>query len=310
MSEYLLALLGFILLIGSGKYLVKGSVAFARYFGLSTMVIGLTVVAFGTSAPELLVSAQAAIDGHPEIALGNVIGSNISNIALVLAITAIIFPILAKRSTILKDIPVMLLVSLLFFLLVQDGTLKRPEGIIFIALLAILVYFKIRTSKTDEPDNTVDKPGSYQLWKAIFLIVLSSVGLVYGARFLVHNVVIIAGELHVSERVISITVIAVGTSLPELTTSVMAAIQKEMDISVGNIIGSNIFNILSVLGITSVIKPIHVNPVINYDIIWMIIISFLLFVLLLPLKKSRLSRLDGIILIAVYVYYIYMLFSV
>lgn len=307
--NYLLASLGLILLIGSGKYLVKGSVGLASYFGLSTLVIGVTVVAFGTSTPELLVSVQAALKDHPEISLGNVIGSNISNIAIVLAITAIILPIPVNRNSLFRDWPVMMAVSLIFFLVIQDNFLSRLEGVGFNLMLVAFVYFTLKFSKknTDKAIKGIEK---MNIWLAIGFILISSLGLVFGAGLLVENAVEIASSLHVSERAISITVIAVGTSLPELTTSVMAAIQKETDISVGNIIGSNIFNILSVLGITAIIKPIPVNPVINIDVIWMLLISVLLFVLLMPLKRSRLSRFGGIILLGVYVYYIYTLFSV
>lgn len=307
--NYLLASLGLILLIGSGKYLVKGSVGLASYFGLSTLVIGVTVVAFGTSAPELLVSVQAAIKDHPEISLGNVIGSNISNIAIVLALTAIILPIPVKRNSLFRDWPVMMAVSLIFYLFIQDNFLSRLEGIGFNIMLVAFVYFTLKSSKKNT-DKTIKGLEKMNIWLAIGFILISSVGLVVGAGLLVENAVTIANSLHVSERAISITVIAVGTSLPELTTSVMAAIQKETDISVGNIIGSNIFNILSVLGITAIIKPIPVNPIINIDVIWMLIISVLLFVLLMPLKRSRLSRFGGIILMGVYVYYIYTLFAV
>lgn len=308
--NYLWTLAGFVLLIGSGKYLVKGSVALASWFGLSTLVIGVTVVAFGTSAPELLVSTQAALKDHPEISLGNVIGSNISNIAIVLALTALILPIPVKRKSLLRDWPFMMAVSLLFFLVIQDGTLSRIEGIGFNLLLIVFVLFTLKSSGKNSDDKSVDTTVKMRPWKAGLIILISAAGLVFGANLLVENAVIIAKSLDVSEKAISITMIAVGTSLPELTTSIMAALQKETDISIGNIIGSNIFNILSVLGITSIIKPIPVARDIFIDIIWMLIISALLFLFLLPLRKSKLSRFEGILLLGVYVYYIYTLFSV
>ncbi len=307
--NYLWALAGFILLIASGKYLVKGSVALAAWFGLSTLVIGVTVVAFGTSAPELLVSSKAALKGHPEISLGNVIGSNISNIAIVLALTSLILPIPVKKNSLLRDWPVMMAVSLLFYFIIQDGLLSRTEGIGFNLILIVFIFFTIRVSRSVKDDHPKEGIEKMSIWKAILMIVISALGLVLGADLLVENAVEIATSLDVSERVISITMIAIGTSLPELTTSIIAAIQKETDISVGNIIGSNIFNILSVLGISAIIKPIEVPKAIHSDILWMLAISALLFLFLLPLKKAKLSRIEGLLLLGVYVYYIYTLFA-
>ena len=307
---YLLALLGFVLLIGSGRFLVKASVSLAAYFGVSTLVIGVTVVAFGTSAPELLVSVQAALNGHPEIALGNVIGSNISNIALVLALTAIILPIPVKRSSFVFDWPFMMAVSILFYVFSLDLILGRGEGIVFNILLVAFVVFSIRRSKQSKQKTRVQDKESVNIYLTLGIIIASCLGLIFGAKFLVDSAVYIAGELGVSERAISISMIAIGTSLPELSTSIIAAIQKETDISVGNIIGSNIFNILSVLGITSIIKPIQLTQLtVDVDILWMLAISALLFLLILPLKKPGLSRFKGFFLLSVYVFYIYRVFT-
>ncbi len=305
--EYLLAVLGFALLVGSGKYLVMGSVSLANHYKLSTLVIGVTVVAFGTSAPELFVSLQAALKGFPEMSVGNVVGSNISNIGLVLAITVIILPIRVNRISITSDWPVMMLVSLLFFVLVQNKWLGRIEGFIFVLFLISYVVYSLRISRKQQKSGDRDIPApKISVTAAIFLILASCAGLVGGSNLLVENAALIARNFGISERAISITMLAIGTSMPELVTSVMAAIQKETDISVGNIIGSNIFNILSVLGITAMIKPIRLSPMmVNIDIPWMLAISFLLFLLLIPLKKGVLSRLDGVVLILVYVFYIY-----
>ncbi len=311
LGTYLLALLGFILLIGSGRFLVKASVSLAAYFGISTLVIGVTVVAFGTSAPELLVSIQAAVKGHPEIAIGNVIGSNISNIALVLALTAIILPIPVKKASFKFDWPVMMAVSVLFYILSLDLMLSRWEGLSFTILLIAFIVFSIRNSRQTEKSSVAKEKTSVNLYSTIAIIIASSLGLVLGANLLVDSAVFIAGKLGVSERAISISMIAIGTSLPELSTSIIAAIQKETDISVGNIIGSNIFNILSVLGITAIIKPIELTPLmVNVDMLWMLAISLLLFVLILPLKKPGLSRFNGFLLLSVYVFYIYRVFTI
>ncbi len=310
--EYLLTVLGFAILVASGKYLVIGSVSLARYLKISTLVIGVTVVAFGTSAPELLVSLQAAFKGHPEIAIGNVVGSNISNIALVLAITAIILPISVSPNSIRIDWPIMMGVSILLYFFVRNNELSRTEGIIFNIILIIFVAFSIRSSrkKMQLLDAGIHPKPQKSIFISLLFILLSCAGLFLGADLLVDNVSIIATSLGVSERAISVTVIAVGTSLPELVTSVMAAIQKEADISIGNIIGSNIFNILSVLGITAIINPLDVaSAFVNVDILWMIGISLLMLILMRPWKNAKIGRIDGIILLSSYLAYIFIVFK-
>ncbi len=308
--EYLYVLLGFALLIGSGKYLVDGSVSLAQHFRISTLVIGVTVVAFGTSAPELLVSIQAALKGYPEMSAGNVIGSNISNIGLVLAVTAMILPLRINRNSVLIDWPVMMAVSILFYLLVLNQRLGRLEGLIFMVLLIAYVIVSLSLSRRKMRSEGIVHPVPARgIGVAVILVVASSAGLVAGSSLLVDNAAIIARDFGISERAISITLLAIGTSLPELVTSVMAALQKEPDISVGNIIGSNIFNILSVLGLTAIISPLHISrTMVRIDTLWMMAFAALLFVLMLPLKNSRLGRLDGLILLLAYVFYIYLVF--
>lgn len=308
--EYLFTLLGFIILIGSGNFLVKGSVSFAKHFGLSTLVIGVTIVAFGTSAPELLVSLQAALANHPEMALGNVIGSNISNIALVLAITAIIVPIPVNRNSVITDWPVMMAASLLLGVFVLDQSVNRVEGLIFNLALVLFVWYSIRKSRKKKTyTEKTEQIGRYSLTVSIIIIILSCAGLAVGARLLVMNATIIAQELGVSERAIGISMLAIGTSLPELVTSVIAAIQKEADISVGNIIGSNIFNILFVIGITAIIKPIYVDKVMLWDIGVMIVISLVLFFMIIPSERGRIIRAEGLILLACYLIYMVYVFN-
>ena len=309
--EYLYSLLGFIILLGSGNFLVKGSVSLAQYFKVSKLFIGLTIVAFGTSAPELIISLQAAIKGHPEISLGNVIGSNISNIALVLALAALIAPIHVKRSSVVIDWPVMMLAGVLFYVFSYDGWLSRMEGIIFIILLIVYVFFSLRYSRNQQRISAeVPSKPRFSLFVSICIAVASSVGLLIGADLLINNATIIAENIGVSERVISVSVIAVGTSLPEMITSILAATQKESDISIGNIVGSNIFNIFSVLGIVAIVKPLPVSEVIrNFDTLWMIGISFFLLLILLPARKSIISRFDGLLLFSIYIIYIYLVFT-
>ena len=309
--EYLYSFTGFIILLGSGNYLVRGSVSLAHHYNVSTLVIGLTVVAFGTSAPELIVSLQAAVKGHPEIALGNVIGSNISNIALVLAIAAMVKPLSVKRSTVITDWSVMMLSGIIFYLFVLNGNLSRLEGIVFCVLISIYVVFSFRYSRLQQVKlNEIRGEPEFKLGRALLITLISCVGLVIGANLLIDNAIIIAENFGVSERAISLSLIAVGTSLPEMATSVIAAIKKESDISVGNIVGSNIFNILTVLGITAIVKPIEVSPLLrSFDALWMLGISVLLLLFMLPAGNSRISRTEGFVLFIIYLLYIYLVFS-
>lgn len=307
--EYLLLVAGFIILVYSGKYLVKGSVSLAYRFKISKLVIGLTFVAFGTSSPELFVSVMAAIDNHPGISVGNVIGSNIINIALVLAITAMIYPIPVRRSSVKYDWPVMMLASVLFYLFIQNGYLQFVEGLIFIIFLCVYIVFSIHYSRKNFDPLEVVEEVHFSSFISILMIVLSSAGLALGSQLLVRNAVIIAQNLNIDERIISITLIAFGTSVPELVASVIAAFKKEMDISIGNIIGSNIFNLLCVLGITSTIKEIKIPSMTkNFDVFWMLGIALLLFLFILPLKGGKLNRLKGFLLFAAYCIYVYLLF--
>jgi len=304
--EYFYLLAGFIILLTSGHFLVKASVDLAKYFGVSTLVIGVTVVSMGTSAPELIVSLKAALSNHPEISLGNVIGSNISNIALVLAITAIVYPISVQRTTIIIDWPVMMLSGILFYIFILNGYLNTYEGIIMVGALGIYVYASIRKSHKEEKLNHNQKKPNSPLYTSILLILLSSAGLLIGSTWLINGATQIATHFGVSERIISLTLIAFGTSVPELATSLIAAVKKETDISVGNIIGSNIFNVFGILGITSIVKEIPVNIAsFSTDIYWMLFISVVLFILILSPKRGLLKHYKGFILFILYVLYLY-----
>lgn len=310
-SNILFLLIGLILLLLSGKYLVESSVIIAKHFKIPTAIIGLTIVAFGTSAPELLVSVQAAINGHPDMAIGNVIGSNISNILLVLALTTIIFPIAVKRKSIVRDWPIMMSISILLLIFLLDLKLSRLEGIILVGLLLGYIVFSVIEARNpqnaDTPDGSILSKTKW--WIAIVIFLVSCLGLAYGADLLVDNAALLAKHLGISERVISITMVALGTSLPELATSLIAAFKKQADISIGNIIGSNIMNIISVLGITTLIQPIHtVIEVIKIDIPWMLGASLILFLFMLPLRKGKISRIEGSVMFIGYASYIYFIF--
>lgn len=326
--DYIKLIGGLFLLVISGDYLVRGGVAIATRLKVSALVIGMTVVAFGTSAPEFLVSLQAAIKGNPEIAIGNVVGSNIANIALILGLTAIIYPLIVARNTIRIDWPVMMIATIAFYWAASNGSISRIEGIIgFIGLVLFTTWQIYQSRKQHVPEETDEKPASLPL--ALVYIVGSAVGLAYGADLLIDGASNIAKSFGVSERVIGVTIVAFGTSLPELAASMSAAFKKETDIAIGNIIGSNLFNILCVVGLTSIIKPIPVTwGTFQYDFNWMLLFSFLLIFLILPLRelfssahpslgirmealieKGRLGRIGGIILTVLYIYYIYTLFG-
>lgn len=304
--EYIKFISGLVILVFSGKYLVQGGVSIAKFLKISPLVIGVTVVALGTSAPELIVSINAAISGNPEIAFGNVIGSNIANIGLVLAITAILIPIPVNRNSLKMDWPMMMLVSILLYLFILDNTIMYYEGIILFTLLVGYIIILLRKSRKES--STADETSDMKqlgLFASIAIIIASSFGLAFGADFLVSGASEIALSWGVSKRVISITIVAFGTSVPELTASIMAALKKQTDISIGNIIGSNIFNISVVLGITSMIKGIPVDHLaFSFDIIWMLFIAILLLLFIFPFKTVYLNRVEGALLLIAYLTYI------
>ncbi len=303
---------GFIILLFSGRYLVVGGVNLAKSLKVSRLVIGVTVISFGTSAPELLVSLQAALEGHPDMSMGNIIGSNISNIALVLALTAIILPIPVRSNSIKFDWPIMMISSVLLYFFAIDSILGRFEGIIFIVFLIGFIVYSIYNSRKKDKDliNSEIPDKNYPIYQTIFLLAISSIGLYLGSKWLVDGASSIAQSLEISERVISITIVAFGTSVPELATSAIAAFKKETDISIGNIIGSNIFNITGVLGITATINPISISKQLaTFDIYWMLGISLALFFLILPLKGGILKRWKGLVLLVIYISYVYLLFA-
>jgi cation:H+ antiporter len=304
--EYLWLVLGLVVLIVAGEFLVKGAVGIALKFNISTLVIGMTIVAFGTSAPELLVSVKAAIDGHPEISIGNVLGSNIANLALVLGLTTIVLPINVQRSTIRLDWPVMMLATIAFALFTMNGMIDWWEGVIYILALIAFNFFMIKSSSNQVEINTdlEQEDSNKNFLKNIFYVIIGVVGLAFGANWLLDGAVQIAQKFGVTEYVIGVTIIAFGTSVPELVTSLVAAFKKQTDISIGNLIGSNIFNLLAVLGITAVIKEIPISAQVqNVDIYWLLGISFLVFPLMI--YQNRINRIGGLILVLAYITYIY-----
>ncbi|MBT8385741.1 MAG: calcium/sodium antiporter [Bacteroidia bacterium] len=311
---YLIA--GLLFLVVGGEFLVRSSVGLSFKLNLSKLVIGMTVVSFATSAPELIVSLQAALEGHPDLALSNVVGSNIANIALVLGVTAIISPLSVDRDFYKMNWPVMVLLSLvLFFFLKNDNILNRLEGTILFISLIIFVYFMIKISrkiKINKDEGEIDEALRETSNIKIFIwLVIGGVALWGGSELLVKGAVDIASKLGVSERVIGVSMVALGTSVPELSASIIAALRKEKAISLGNLIGSNIFNIASVLGLTSMVMPINVidKGLLSNDIIWMIAISTLLLPLIFLPKKLEISRFKGLLLFLAYITFIYLSFK-
>ncbi|MFD1095158.1 calcium/sodium antiporter [Salegentibacter chungangensis] len=301
---YILA--GFALLVIGGEFLVRASVALSFRLNISRMVIGLTVVSFATSAPELLVSLQAALNGFSDISLGNIIGSNIANIGLVLGITAIISPLIVDRDFYTFNWHVMMAFSLaLYYFLWNSGDLSRIEGLILVLAIALYLVVLIRRARyksdivVEEVDESLKKTSAFRM--AIWLLIGGG-ALWGGSELLVSGAVDLATALGVSERVISVTMIAVGTSVPELAASVIAALKSEKALSLGNLIGSNIFNIASVLGITALISPISVNSqeILTNDIFWMLGFAFVLIPFTFLPRKYEMSRYKGAILFAAY----------
>ncbi len=305
---FVLIFFGFLLLVLGGKWLMKSSVALSLKLNISRIVIGMTVVSFVTSSPELIVSIQAAISGYSNIAVGNAIGSNIANIGFVLSIVLLISPISVQDSFRRFDWPMMIASSLIFALMISyDNKLSRLEGFFLFSLLFFFIYYLLKKKYNKNYNTQSFVKMTY--FKIIVYLFLGSFCLWSGSELLIDCAVKLGSILGVSDRIISITVVAFGTSVPELATSIIAVIKNEKAISLGNLIGSNIFNILAVLGITSIIQPIYVTEIslINNDIFMMIAISILLFPLVMLKPKMKLGRNSGYFLLFVYVVFIYTL---
>ncbi len=312
MQDFLYVVGGLLLLIAGGNWLLKSAVDLSLKLNIPKIVIGMTVVSFATSAPELIVSINAALDGFPDLALGNVVGSNIANLGLVLAITVLLSPISVKRSFYTTDWPVMMLASLLFFGFIYfDGILEQYEGIIMVVCLFLFLVYLLRFQKpavdAEEDVVTIALP----IYKTVLFLGLGGIALWGGSELLINGAVGMATVFGVSERVIAITVVSVGTSIPELAASIIAVIKKEKAISLGNLIGSNIFNLLAVLGITAIITPVKVvdDGLLSNDIFWMLGISFIILPLVFIPKGLRLGWRDGLILVGIYLAFVYITIS-
>ena len=305
-------ILGLLLLVIGGEFLVRSSVALSFKLNISKIVIGMTVVSFATSAPELLVSLQAALNGSPAIAINNVVGSNIANIGLVLGITAIVGTIAIDKSFYQVNWPVMMLFSgALYYFLWNDNQLIAIEGmVLFIALVIFIIYLIKSQKSTNDLEEVDDALAVVSNFKIGIWLLIGAVALYFGSKWLVDGATEIARTLGVSEAVIGVTMIAIGTSVPELAASVIAAAKKEKAISLGNLIGSNIFNIGSVLGLTSMIKTIPVTEplILTRDIFWMLIFAALVLILGLLPKRNEINKFKGFALVVLYGTFIFLVF--
>lgn len=302
--EIVWLLVSLVILYFGAEGLVSGAASLAKRVGISPLVIGLTIVSIGTSAPELIVSVKAALNGQGALSIGNVLGSNFFNVGLILGLSALIYPLAVKRQLLRLDVPVMILSALLFFLFFLDSQISRIEALVFIVILiSYMTYLLIsskKTSKATENDDDDIRVSKHWLLDVLFIGV-GLVALVYGSDLLVVNAVVIAGKLGMSESMIGLTIVAAGTSMPELATSVVAAIKKRADIAIGNVVGSNIFNILLILGVTGLIQPISALDINYVDSLFAIGISLLLWIFMK--MHSRLGRWQGAAFILFYLVY-------
>ncbi|MEG2786231.1 MAG: calcium/sodium antiporter [Romboutsia sp.] len=317
---YLLLLFGFLLLVKGAEYFVDGSSSIATLLKIPPLIIGLTIVAFGTSAPEAAVSITASIQGQNGIALGNVIGSNIFNLLCVVGMSAFIAPLSVKKSILIKEFPFLILASVLLLVLsddllfqqTQNSILSNGDGLVFLMLFGIFMYYlleitfnsrnKISTQETSiTSSKEITASYSIPLPKAILMSLIGIIGIVIGGKLVVDCASNIALNFGVSEKMIGLTIVAIGTSLPEFVTSVVAASKGESDIAIGNVIGSNIFNILFILGVSALISPMPVDPSLFLDIVIMIFVTIIAYVF--ALRKKDINKSEGIILIIAYVTY-------
>ncbi len=302
MISALYILIGFVLLYFGAEWLVKGASSLALKAGISPLIVGLTVVAFGTSAPELVVSTLSSLRGAGDIAIGNVIGSNIFNIAVILGIASIIAPMKIHKQVLKIDVPVMIVATGLFLLFLSDFKISRGEGAILTAGIVLYLTSSGYIAKKEKQDVELPECGSFKFHLDIILAIAGITLLILGSHFLVTGAVSLARMWGISEAVIGLTIVATGTSLPELATSIVAGIKKEADIAVGNIIGSNIFNILAILGISSLISPIQSKGITSYDLLFTVIAVLLLTLFLFGKKLLRWWH--GVMLLSLYGVYL------
>lgn len=305
-------IIGFILLMKGADYLIKGSSSISKKFGVPSIIIGLTIVAFGTSLPELIVNIFSAFRGNTDLAVGNIVGSNIVNILIILGVSAVIMNLKVLENTTWKEIPfaflavlVLLFMSLdIFFNNATENIISRGDGIIFISFFIIFLYYIFNFYINNKKKSVEDETKIYSNFMSSFFIIIGLLALYFGGKVLVENAVSLAKLAGLSEALIGLTIIAIGTSLPELFTSIIAVKKGQNDIAIGNVIGSNIFNIFWILGITSIIKPLPISNNLFFDIYFSIIVTFLLFIFIFIGKKHQIERWQGFLFIVLYIAYV------
>ncbi len=303
-----LLIFGLIVLIIGGNLLLKSAVSISMKFGIPRLLIGMTVVSLATSAPELIVSIKSAIKGSPDLAISNVLGSNIANLGLVLGITILFSPINISKSVYKKEWPIMMFSALYFLIVILDGVITKIEGGILVCFLIITIISLIKLRDKNEVEDQLENEDS--IIKSIIILFFGGLFLFYGSEWFIDGAIQLANSFGISERIIGITVVSVGTSIPELVTSLVAVFNKEKSISLGNLLGSNIFNVFAVLGITSLVTPLSVldQNIIDFDIYVMLFFAILILPLIFFPKKLVLGRKEGLIILLFYSFYLYNLF--
>jgi cation:H+ antiporter len=315
MLTYILFILGFYFLARGAGLLVDGSASLAKRFGVSNIVIGLTIVAFGTSAPEFVVNIISSVRGNSDLVLGNIIGSNISNILLVLGATAMIYPLRVKKVAVWKEmqlsvvavIAVIVMINDAFFGANHENIITKTDGIILILFFVLFMYFMFSAYRSSGAENIEGTP-IYKPAKASLMVFVGLLGLVLGGKWIVDGALLIASNFGVSEGFIGLTLLALGTSLPELATSFVAAYKKNVDLAVGNIIGSNIFNIFGVLGVSAIINPVRLDFSLNSDLMLLLIVTFMILSLVLFRDEHNINRKQGFLFLLIYALYLVFLF--
>jgi len=315
MLTYILFILGFYFLARGAGLLVDGSASLAKRFGVSNIVIGLTIVAFGTSAPEFVVNIISSVKGNSGLVCTNIIGSNISNILLVLGATAMIYPLRVKKVAVWKEMQLAVVAVIAVIVMINDGffganhenIISRMDGVILILFFILFMYFMFSAFRSGGAENVEGTP-TYKPKKATLMVVVGLFGLILGGKWIVDGALLIANNFHMSEGFIGLTLLALGTSLPELATSFAAAYKKNVDLAVGNIIGSNIFNIFGVLGVSAIINPVSLDFSLNSDLILLLIITFMILSLVLFRDEHNITRKQGILFLFIYLLYLVFLF--
>lgn len=304
--DYLFLISGTVLLLLGGDWLVKGAVDVALRARISLLVVGMTVISLATSAPELLVSLNAALDGHVDISFGNILGSNMANISLVLGLTALIYPMAVGERTITRDYWIMVFVTGLLLFFLWDRQLVAWEGAVFVVLLILFFIYQIKSSRSDDIPSEVASAAMLRLPWLLFYLLGGIAGLHFGSDLLIDGAVGIAQKWGVSQRIIGLTIVSIGTSLPELAASLMASIRGQQEISLGNLVGSNIFNILSVLGITALVIPLPVQNSLTFsqDFPWLFLMTIVLYPFIAILGRGTIQRWQGAIMLGLYLAYL------